>query len=302
MHWGQRFEPVSQMIYQAMYNTKIQEFGCIRHRNHAFIGASPDGVNVDPESERYGRMLEIKNPVNRELTGIPKPEYWVQMQGQMEVCDLDECDFLETVFKEYDSEEAFYKVSGTETDCKGIQRIPDRNESLCDCDRKGIQRIPDRNESLLDSDPEYRGVILYFVQRISMGEISCLSNVVDAPHYEYMPLNTPLDKDTIDTWIAETRLRLRRNWSLYQTIYWYLEDYSCITVPRNKEWFNAALPKIQETWTIIERERVDGFEHRAAKKRILKTEVVHGTDTSGSQFIKNMPITNSVCLVKLDHE
>jgi hypothetical protein len=135
-----------------------------------------------------------------------------------------------------------------------------------------------------------------------MGEISCLSNVVDLPHYEYMPLNTSLTKDAIDTWIAETRLRLRRNWSLYQTIYWYLDDYSCITVPRNREWFAAALPKIQEIWATIERERVDGFEHRAAKKRILKTEVVHGTDTSGSQFIKNMPITNSVCLVKLDHE
>jgi len=302
MHWGQRFEPVSQMIYQAMYNTKIQEFGCIRHRDHAFIGASPDGVNVDPESERYGRMLEIKNPVNRELTGVPKPEYWVQMQGQMEVCDLDECDFLETVFKEYDSEEAFYKQSQSDCDRKGIQRIPE-------C--KGIQRIPECKVSgteteQMDSDnnaePEYRGVILYFVQRISMGEISCLSNVVDAPHYEYMPLNNLLTKDAVDTWIAETRLRLRRNWSLYQTIYWYLDDYSCITVPRNREWFAAALPKIQEIWTIIERERVDGFEHRAAKKRVLKTEVVHGTDTSGSQFIKNMPITNSVCLVKLDHE
>ena len=302
MHWGQRFEPVSQMIYQDMYNTKIQEFGCIRHMIHNFIGASPDGVNVDPESERYGRMLEIKNPVNRELTGVPKPEYWVQMQGQMEVCDLDECDFLETVFKEYDSEEAFYKVSDTETDRKGILWIPDRNESRSDCDRKVSVPETDRKDSDNNLEPEYRGVILYFVQRISMGEISCLSNVVDAPHYEYMPLNISLTKDAVDTWIAETRLRLRRNWSLYQTIYWYLDDYSCITVPRNREWFAAALPKIQEIWCTIERERVDGFEHRAAKKRILKTEVVQGTDASGSQFIKNMPITNSVCLVKLDHE
>jgi hypothetical protein len=41
-------------------------------------------------------MLEIKNVVSREITGIPKPEYYVQMQLQMEVCDLEECDFLET--------------------------------------------------------------------------------------------------------------------------------------------------------------------------------------------------------------
>lgn len=293
MHWGQRFEPVSQMIYQHMYNTKIQEFGCIRHMIHNFIGASPDGINVDPESERYGRMIEIKNIVNRELTGVPKPEYWVQMQGQLEVCDLEECDFLETVFKEYDSEEALYKQSRSDCDCK---------VSGTETDCKVSSTETDCNDSQIESDiPEYRGVILYFVQRVSMGDISSLTGAIDTPHYEYMPLSVPIQKDAVDAWIAETRLRLRRDWSLYQTIYWYLDDYSCVTVPRNREWFAAALPKIQETWDIIVKERVEGYEHRAAKKRILKTEVVHGTDASGSQFIKNMPLTNSVCLVKLDH-
>jgi hypothetical protein len=197
------------MIYQHMYSTKIQEFGCIRHRDYAFIGASPDGINVDPKSERYGRMLEIKNPVNRELTGVPKPEYCVQMQGQLEVCDLDDCDFLETVFKEYDSEEAFYKhsrsdrdhkVSGTETDCKVSSTETDRNDSQIESDI-----------------PEYRGVILYFVQRVSMGDISSLTGAIDTPHYEYMPLDVPITKDAVDTWIAETRLRLRRDWTLYLT-------------------------------------------------------------------------------------
>ena len=52
-------------------------------------------------------MLEIKNIVNREITGIPKKEYWIQMQLQMEVCDLDECDFLETKFVEYDDYQSY---------------------------------------------------------------------------------------------------------------------------------------------------------------------------------------------------
>jgi hypothetical protein len=52
-------------------------------------------------------MLEIKNIVNRKITGIPKKEYWTQMQIQMEVCDLDECDFLETRFVEYANETEF---------------------------------------------------------------------------------------------------------------------------------------------------------------------------------------------------
>ncbi len=101
LHWGQKYEPLSVMIYEKLYGTKVGDFGCIKHDKYHFLGASPDGINIDPTSERYGRMLEIKNIVNREIDGIPKKEYWIQMQLQMEVCDLDECDFLETKFTEY---------------------------------------------------------------------------------------------------------------------------------------------------------------------------------------------------------
>lgn len=105
LHWGQKYEPLSVLIYEHKYGTKIQDFGCIVHPKYNFLGASPDGINVDENNDRYGRMLEIKNIVNREITGIPKKEYWVQMQQQMEVCELDECDFLETKFVEISKEE-----------------------------------------------------------------------------------------------------------------------------------------------------------------------------------------------------
>jgi len=101
MHWGQKYEPLSVMLYEQLYNTKVSDFGCIPHKTIEFLAASPDGINTDETSLRYGRMLEIKNIVNREITGIPKMEYWVQMQLQMEVCELNECDFLETRFIEY---------------------------------------------------------------------------------------------------------------------------------------------------------------------------------------------------------
>jgi len=107
LHWGQRYEPVSVELYEHTYATKVGEFGCITHPTHKFLGASPDGINIDPKSPIYGRMLEIKNIVNREITGIPKKEYWIQMQLQMEVCDLEDCDFLECVFKEYPSSAEF---------------------------------------------------------------------------------------------------------------------------------------------------------------------------------------------------
>ena len=101
MHWGQKYERVSILYYEHINNTKVSEFGCIPHRNYSYIAASPDGIICDENSAIYGRMLEIKNVVSREINGIPKTEYWIQMQIQMEVCDLNECDFLETKFLEY---------------------------------------------------------------------------------------------------------------------------------------------------------------------------------------------------------
>lgn len=107
MHWGQKYEPVSVLYYEYIYNTKVTDFGCIPHADYKFIAASPDGIICDTTSPLFGRMLEIKNVVSREINGKPKMEYWVQMQLQMEVCNLDECDFLETKFVEYTDEDEY---------------------------------------------------------------------------------------------------------------------------------------------------------------------------------------------------
>ena len=120
LHWGQKYEPMSVLIYEDMYKTAVEDFGCIRHDTYFCVGASPDGINVDPKSDRYGRMLEIKNIVNRVINGIPKKEYWVQMQLQMEVCGLDECDFLETRFTEYEGYADYMAKKDDDYDYKGL--------------------------------------------------------------------------------------------------------------------------------------------------------------------------------------
>jgi hypothetical protein len=84
-----------------------------------FIGASPDGIVTNPESPLYGRLVEIKNIYNREMDGIPSEAYWIQIQIQLECCDLDFCDFVETRFKEYESEESYL----AETDDERIRGI-----------------------------------------------------------------------------------------------------------------------------------------------------------------------------------
>ena len=224
LHWGNKYEPISIMIYEELYSTKIGQLGCMTHSIIKYLGASPDGINIDELNNKYGRLLEIKNIVNRDINGIPSETYWVQMQIQMEVCNIDECDFFETRIKEYTNKEEF----------------------------------------LLDNNVIKKGIILYF---ISNKEID---NYV--PFYIYMPLSI-ID---IDEWINNTKEEYSSiyHYDLHTILYWYLDEYSCSYIPRNKRWFQALLPKIEETWNIIEYERIHGYLHRMPKQRIKKCLVI----------------------------
>jgi putative phage-type endonuclease len=95
MQWGNKYESVAVLIYEKRNNVKVYDFGCLKHPFIDFLGASPDGITAE------GIMLEIKCPSSRKITGIPPSYYWCQVQGQLEVCDLDRCDFLECSIKEY---------------------------------------------------------------------------------------------------------------------------------------------------------------------------------------------------------
>ena len=229
-HWGQKYEPISVMIYEDVYNTKIGDFGCIQHPTYYFLGASPDGINIDKTSHRYGRMLEIKNIVNREIDGIPKKEYWIQMQLQMETCNLDECDFLETMFKEYETEKEFLE-DGT---------------------------------FFTSQNNEIKGIIMYF-------------NKMDGnPHYIYKPLHR--DKEEFDEWEENNIDTMNMTW--IKNIYWKLSKFSCVLVQRNEKWFNDNIDQLKNIWSIIEKERKEGFEHRAPNKRI-KNEINNQEEPKG---------------------
>lgn len=93
--WGQKYERCSCMIYSHITGHAVGEYGLIFHDRHTFLAASPDGIRDD------GVMLEIKNVTSRQITGIPPIYYYCQVQLQLEVCDLERCDYLETEIKEY---------------------------------------------------------------------------------------------------------------------------------------------------------------------------------------------------------
>jgi len=240
LHWGQKFEPLSVLIYENNYKTKIEDFGCIQHPNYTFLGASPDGINVDKTADRYGRMLEIKNVVSREINGIPKKEYWVQMQLQMEVCDLNECDFLETKFIEYENSQTFTDDISNKVfvDSQGIEFF-----NVC-----------------LSKDNKIKGKIIYFHTKEGK------------PFYVYKPLDCfhPNEMEewqngTVDIYTAEPY-----NYTYMKTIYWKLEVLSCVLVSRNRDWFKNNILQIEKIWKIIEEERITGYEHRAPLKKPRK--------------------------------
>lgn len=126
LHWGVKYEPLTVLMYEKMTGAKIGNFGCIQHSEYSFLGASPDGIVINPESPLYGRLVEIKNIYNRDMDGVPSEAYWVQMQLQMNCCELEACDFVETRFEEYESEEAFNTDTNDREKVRGIilQFIP----------------------------------------------------------------------------------------------------------------------------------------------------------------------------------
>jgi hypothetical protein len=97
--WGIRFEPVVKQIYEYKYNTDVRELGRLIHPTYNKCSASPDGLVYScPKSERTGRLIEIKCPVTREIDGSIPKDYYAQIQMQLHVTGLKNCDYVEAVF------------------------------------------------------------------------------------------------------------------------------------------------------------------------------------------------------------
>jgi hypothetical protein len=95
--WGIRFEPVVKQLYEARHASRIADVGRLRHPTLARCAASPDGIVID--GSRAGRLVEIKCPVSRAIDERVPDDYYAQIQQQLEVCDLDLCDYVEAKFR-----------------------------------------------------------------------------------------------------------------------------------------------------------------------------------------------------------
>jgi hypothetical protein len=99
--WGHRFEPVVRAIYEqeiAGPDSVNDSLGRFTHRSIPYLSASPDGVVM--KGPLRGRLLEIKAPKSRQPGDFVPYEYYVQMQIQLEVADLEAVDFVEAQFQQ----------------------------------------------------------------------------------------------------------------------------------------------------------------------------------------------------------
>ena len=227
LNWGHKYEPLSILFYEYFNDVVVEEFGCIPHKTIPFLAASPDGIVTSEKNN--GRMLEIKNVVSREITKIPKMEYYIQMQTQMEVCDLPDCDFVETKFTEYESEYEFKK---------------DKYNL-----KKGMIIVLIKNND----------TFLYEYAPLFQNKESQLNDFIEETYAKY---------NISDPSIGKNGVRWFRN------IYWKLDIYSCVYVPRNKLWFEKAILKMQEIWNKIQIEQTieDSYLKYKSKKKKLPQE------------------------------
>jgi len=94
--WGIRFESVVKQILEAKDNCKVYEPGRIQHSTNTRLAASPDGIIEESRlPHQLGRLVEIKCPYSRAIGKEIPSDYWIQMQIQMEVTDVDECEYIE---------------------------------------------------------------------------------------------------------------------------------------------------------------------------------------------------------------
>ena len=225
-NWGHKYEPISIKLYEYYNNVIVEDFGCIQHETIKYLAASPDGIVTSKKNN--GRMLEIKNPISRDITKIPKMEYYIQMQIQMEVCNLPDCDFVETKFIQYD-------------------RYDDFKNDKYKIERGMIILILSKKDNKL----------IYEYSNLFENSESELDSFTNYIYNKHKFIENSLEND---------------NYKWIKNVYWKLDIYSCIYVPRNKMWFNFSKEKLDNFWSNLEKERgeEESYKKYSPKKKIKK--------------------------------
>ena len=251
VHHGKKYEHIATMFYQHVYNVKVGEFGLLKHPEIDFIGASPDGIcsayNLDGShgSPLLGTMVEIKCPMTREIKtsgdivdGICPYYYWVQVQLQLQCCNLKRCDFIQLSIKEYETDEESTAQDKFLNDNHNLDHTENQNEIVTINTNFGrgavIQLLP-----------------IKFTQKVQYEKREWYSKYIYPPTLD-------MSKDDVIEWIEEERKKfalgtnpLSKDYKFDKGLFFKIATSHNTSIYREDVWFQQAVPKLQVTWDRI---------------------------------------------------
>ena len=209
--WGVKYEDIAILFYEELYNVKVLDFGLIPHPTFKAFGASPDGICDDTGNDEYvARMVEIKCPPKRKFTKTCPPHYLMQVQGQLEVCDLDHCDFFQVKIEDYENYEEYEKDIFVDDDVI----LPGRTNL----------NYP-------------KGVTVSYRKKT---EIKLT--------YLYPVLN--MSDDEYKEWIREKKIEIiNEGHEFIESKWWKISRYECTFIERNYQWWNENVEYILKFYT-----------------------------------------------------
>jgi putative phage-type endonuclease len=290
-HHGKKYEPIANMIYSERYNIVVFEFGLLPHPKYSFLAASPDGIcdkyalypvnGKKVLSKLAGRMLEIKCPLTREIImegeidgEICPHYYWIQVQIQLEVCDLDECDFWQCKLREYEDRDDFINDTDPNNEFLskefGLERgfllqfLPINKLGLkCKC-KKCVYNTGEKAEYDKCNISKYGG---YGLHKECLYEAKFL-----------YPPTTKMTQKEIDKYIADTLGDFTsgtysdlKDFVFDRVIYWRLEKGKNVTILRDREWFKKKLSTIRRVWSYVEFYKNEKHSKQLAELKMLST-------------------------------
>jgi putative phage-type endonuclease len=221
------FEAVATELYELKNNLKVIEYGCLPHLYIDFLAASPDGICDSRETnpDYHGRMLEIKCPYSRVITGIPKTEYYMQVQLQLEVCDLEYCDFLECDIRVYSGMTHFLNDSP-----------------------------PGEVSYKYTISGKKKGVIYEYREKGS-----------NSFKYKYCPLTLSNDEISQWIQDTKSEIQNNISYHSGGCKYWWIEEFNATLIKREQAYFDNMKTKLNDFWNLVVYYRKNGVEELEIK-------------------------------------
>ena len=238
VHHGKKYESIATMLYEHLKNQKVDEYGLIQHPKISFLGASPDGIcskyslDGDKNLKNYGRMVEIKCPARRKINmegeiddHICPHYYWVQVQLQLECCDLEYCDFWQCEIKEYTTIEEWMKP--VETNHRMEQNIPAPIEEEWTYGFV-LQYKMDNYKKRNDTDKE-----------VFCSKYIYTNNHLGDYQAKILMANRMKKENSIPGFTFD------------KILYWRITNSHCCEIARDRKWFADKFPIFKNVWSKI---------------------------------------------------